>query len=95
MQFYFYKIDRSTMGHEVGQRRRLLRLAPVREEEKDDRLGHEGELGRPRGRGPVGRGGGDNLLKREKMGRGWAEMPDGPAGCWANWVESEEKFFSK
>jgi hypothetical protein len=68
MQFYFYKIDRSTMGHEVGQRRRLLRLAPVREEEKDDRLGHEGDLGRPRGRGPVGRGGGEQPVEKRKNG---------------------------
>jgi hypothetical protein len=38
------------------------------------RLGREGGLGRPRGRGPVGRGGEKNgRLKRKKMGRGWAE----------------------
>jgi hypothetical protein len=43
-------------GSSVG--RRLVRLAPVREEEEDGRLGREGELGRPRGRGPLGRGGG-------------------------------------
>jgi hypothetical protein len=27
------------------------------------------------------------------MGHGWAERPDGPAGCWANWAEREEIFF--
>jgi hypothetical protein len=47
----------STVGwREAGQRWHLVRLAPVREEEEDGRLGREGELGRPRGRGPVGRG---------------------------------------
>jgi hypothetical protein len=46
----------STMGRrEAGRRWRLMRLAPMREEEEDDRLGREGELGRLRGRGPVGR----------------------------------------
>jgi hypothetical protein len=73
-----------------------VRLAPVQEEEQDGWSGREGELGRPIGRGPIGRaGGGDDRLKREKMGRDWTERPDGPAGRWANWVESEEKFFSK
>jgi hypothetical protein len=34
----------STVGrHEAGRRRRLVRLAPVREEEEDGRLGREGE----------------------------------------------------
>ncbi len=26
---------------------------------------------------------------------GWAERPGGPAGRWANWAESEGKFFSE
>jgi hypothetical protein len=57
----------STVGRcEVGRRRRLVRLAPVREEEEDDRLGREGELGRSRGRGPMGRGGGWPVEKKEK-----------------------------
>jgi hypothetical protein len=48
-----------TVGRrEAGQRQRLVRLAPVQEEEEDGRLGREGELDRPRGRGLVGRGGG-------------------------------------
>jgi hypothetical protein len=63
----------STMGRrEVGRRRRA-RLAPVFEEE-DDRLGREGGLDRPRGRGPVGKGKKGWLKRKEKkMGRGWAE----------------------
>jgi hypothetical protein len=45
----------STVGwREAGRRRRRARLAPVREEEEDGQLGREGELGRLRGRGPVG-----------------------------------------
>jgi hypothetical protein len=40
----------STVGwREAGRRRQLVCLALVREEEEDDRLGREGELGRPRG----------------------------------------------
>jgi hypothetical protein len=34
---------------EAGRRRRLVGLAPIREEEEDGQLGREGELGRPRG----------------------------------------------
>jgi hypothetical protein len=53
---FWWRSSGSTMGRrEVGRRRRA-RLAPVREEE-DDRLGREGGLGWPRGRGPVGKGG--------------------------------------
>jgi hypothetical protein len=56
----------STVGRrEAGRRWRLVRLALVREEEEDGRLGCEGELGRPRGRGPVGRGG-RPVEKKEK-----------------------------
>jgi hypothetical protein len=29
--------------------------------------------------------------KREVGGAGWAERPDGPAGRWADWAESEGK----
>jgi hypothetical protein len=55
---FWWRSSRSTVGRrEAGRRWHLLRLAPVREEEEDGRLGHEGELGRPRGRGPVGKGG--------------------------------------
>jgi hypothetical protein len=40
----------STVGRrEAGRWRRLVRLAPVREEEEDGRLDREGELGRPSG----------------------------------------------
>jgi hypothetical protein len=39
--------------------------------------------------------GGDGQLKRKKMGCSWAERPDGPAGRWADWAESEEKLFSE
>jgi hypothetical protein len=35
-----------------------------------------GRLGRPRGRGPARRGGAAGWKKR--MGRGWAERPNGP-----------------
>jgi hypothetical protein len=86
----------STMGwREAGRRRWLVHLAPVREEEEDGRLGREGELGRPRGRGPVGRqGGGNGWLKREKNGPRLGGRLDGPAGRCADWAESEEKFFS-
>jgi hypothetical protein len=45
----------STMGRRGVGRRRRERLAPLREEE-DDRLGREGGLGRPRGRGLVRKG---------------------------------------
>jgi hypothetical protein len=34
-------------------------------------------------------------VEKKKMGRGWAERPDGLAGRWADWAESEEKFFSE
>jgi hypothetical protein len=27
----------------------------------------------------------------KKSGHGWAERPDGPTGCWADWAESEGK----
>jgi hypothetical protein len=47
-----------TMGRrEAGRRWRFARFAPVREEEEDGRLGREGGLGRPRGRGPMERRG--------------------------------------
>jgi hypothetical protein len=36
-----------------------------------------GRLGRPRGRGPVGRGGAVGWKEKKRMGRGWAERPDG------------------
>jgi Arc/MetJ-type ribon-helix-helix transcriptional regulator len=46
----------STVGRSEAIRR-LVRFAPVQEEEEDSRLGREGKLGQPRGRGPVGRWG--------------------------------------
>jgi hypothetical protein len=77
----------STVGqHEANRRRRLVRLAPVQEEEENGRLGREGELGRPRGRGPVERGENGRLKRKEngpRLGR--------KAGC----AEREEKFFSE
>jgi hypothetical protein len=45
----------------------------MQEEKEGGQLGCEGGLGRPRGRGPVGRGEKNGRLKRKKMGRGWAE----------------------
>jgi hypothetical protein len=65
----------STVGRrEAGRRRRLVRLALVWEEEEDGRLGRECELGLPRGRGPVGRGGEWPVEKRKR----WAAA--GPKG---------------
>jgi hypothetical protein len=29
--------------------------------------------------------------EKKRSGRGWAERPDGAAGCWADWAESEGK----
>jgi hypothetical protein len=40
-------------------------------------------MGRARARGLREKGGGS--------GAGWAERPDGPAGRWADWAESEGK----
>jgi hypothetical protein len=44
-----------------------------------------GRLGQPRGRGPVGRGGAAGWKEEKRMGRGWAEMSDGP--------KAEENYF--
>jgi hypothetical protein len=56
------------MGQREASRRwRLARAASVREEEEDGRLGREGGLGRPRGRGPVGRGRSGRLKKKWVM----------------------------
>jgi hypothetical protein len=57
----------------LGSSARRARLAPVREEEEDGQLGCEGELGQPRGRGPVGRGG--RLVEKKRK---WAAA--GPKG---------------
>jgi hypothetical protein len=73
--------------HEAGRRWRLVRLAPVREEEEHSWLGREGELGRQRGQGPVGRGGRLKEKKKKRMGRGWAERVDRP--------KVKEKFLSE
>jgi hypothetical protein len=45
-----------------------------------------------RSAGPRGRVG---PVEKKKMGRGWVERPDGPAGRWADGAEAEEKFFCK
>jgi hypothetical protein len=63
----------STVGRrEAGWRQRLVRLASVRQVEEDGRLGREGELGRPRGRCPMGRGKNSRLKRKEngpRLGR--------------------------
>jgi hypothetical protein len=70
---FWWRSSGSTVGrHEAGRRWCLVCLALVREEEEDGRLGREGELGRPRGRGPVGKGK-NGRLKRKENGHGWAE----------------------
>jgi hypothetical protein len=75
----------STMGRHEVARRRHARLAPVREEE-EDRLGREGGLGRPRGRGPVGKGENGRLKRKE----------NGPRlGRKAGWAESDGEIFSE
>jgi hypothetical protein len=65
---------------EAGRQWRRALLAPVQEEEEDGRLGRVGELGRPRGRGPVGKGK-NGRLKRKENGHGWAES-DGKILFW-------------
>jgi hypothetical protein len=71
---FWWTSSGSTVGRrEAGRWRWFMHLAPVREEEEDDRFGREGELGRPRGRDLVGRGGGRLKKKKKGMGRGWAE----------------------
>jgi hypothetical protein len=46
---------------------------------------------------PVSGGGLRALLwcERRKKEVGWAKRPNGLAGCWANWAESQRKFLSK
>jgi hypothetical protein len=75
--FFFFRWRRRgrPWGRREAGRRRHARLAPVREEEEGGRLGREGGLGRPR---PSGEGGEKWLVEKKKMGRGWAERPDGP-----------------
>jgi hypothetical protein len=64
--FFQWRSLGSTMGRrEVGRRRRRARLALVREEEENGQLGREGELGRLRGRGPVGKGKNGRLKRKE------------------------------
>jgi hypothetical protein len=86
--------------HRGGRRRREVRRFPVREAAirqgaNDARStglrGRAGPAERPRPSGE--RGGGNGRLERKKMGRSWAEIPDGPAGRWVGWAESEEKIF--
>jgi hypothetical protein len=52
--------------------------------------GGEGKAGWA-GRRPLGRLAGGPTLGRGEVGRGLAERPDGPAGRWADWAESEGK----
>jgi hypothetical protein len=50
-----------------------------------------GVLGPPWTDAGANRGHGGLREKREGGGAGWAERPDGPAGRWADWAESEGK----
>jgi hypothetical protein len=52
--------------------------------------GGEGKAGWA-GRRPLGQLAGGPTRGRGEVGRGWAERPDGPAGRWADWAESEGK----
>jgi hypothetical protein len=56
--------------------------------------GGEGKAGWA-GRRPLGRLAGGSTRGRGEVGHDWAERPDGPTGHWANWAESEGKFFSE
>jgi hypothetical protein len=49
--------------------------------------GREAEAQWREGERPIG--------KKKEVGRGWAERPDGPAGRWADWAESEGKIISE
>jgi hypothetical protein len=69
-----------------------VRPATVQEEEEGGRLGHEVSWADRDAEAQWG-GGGNGRLERKKMGYGSAESPDGPAGCWAGWAESEENYF--
>jgi hypothetical protein len=71
-----------------------VRLAPMREEEEGGRLGREVSWAGREAEAQWERGGGNGRLE-EKKGRSWAEIPNGPANCWAGWAESEEKIFSE
>jgi hypothetical protein len=68
--------------------------------EEDDRRGlHISEGGEGKagwaGRRPLGWLAGGSTWGRGEVGRGWAERSDGLAGRWADWAESEGKFFSE
>jgi hypothetical protein len=54
--------------HGEARRRQSGRAPPTR-----GRLGREGELGWPRGRGPVGRGRAFSWGRKKEVGHGWAE----------------------
>jgi hypothetical protein len=82
---FSWRSSGSTVGRrEAGRWWRLVCLAPVREEEEDGRLGREGELGRPRGQGPVGRGGGVGFGRKEVAVAGpkgrMGQLAAGPIG---------------
>jgi hypothetical protein len=66
-------------------------LAPVQEEEEGGWLGRE--LSWASREAKAQWGGGGWPVGKEKKGRGWAKSPDGPAGCWSGWAESEENSF--
>jgi hypothetical protein len=68
--------------HEERAKAAQLEALPC--EEGGNRIRRHRCVGRPRGRGPVGRGGAASWTKKG-MGHGWAERPDGP--------KSEENYF--
>jgi hypothetical protein len=81
--------------HREGRRRCEVKHFPVREAaigQGTTDAWSAGPAERPR---PSGERGWCGQLKRKKMGHGWTERPDGLAGRWADWAESEEKIFSK
>jgi hypothetical protein len=58
----------ATGGVFLCGRRQSSRVAPAH-----GRPGREGEMGWPRGRGPVGRGVAAGWREKKRVGRGWAE----------------------
>jgi hypothetical protein len=66
------------------ERAKAAQLEALPREEGGNRVRRHRCVGRPRGRGPVGRGGAAGWEKKG-MGRGWAERPDGP--------KAEENYF--
>jgi hypothetical protein len=80
--FFRWRCRGRPWGRREARRQHRARSTPVREEEEGGRLGHEGGLGRPGGRGPVGEG-------RKKNGR-LEEKKNGPwLGRKARWAEGD------